>query len=135
MVDKELELGLKLVNDIFGEDYTLENVEENVSICISIWGVEEEEHEKIFRACYDEFGDDKVSGIEIFKSEISDDYIVLTDDDKIEEMFKTNEDGWIGTYSYFVIDLDDKITKLYYSQDTISYLDKYKYVLHLDRYN
>ena len=127
MIYNKKELELKLVNEVFGEDFTLENVEDNVMICIDIWGVKEEEYEKLFTALYDMYYEDRVHGVFVFRCENSDGYIITTDSDEIDEQLENNEENCIGSFSYFIEAINPRIIKEY------DYLKKYKYVFELSQ--
>lgn len=124
---KEKELGLKLVNEVFGEDFTLENVEDNVLICLDIWGVEEEEYEKLFTALYNIYYEDSLHGVFVFRCKNSNEYIITTDSDEIDEQLENNEENCIGSFCYFVSEVNE------YLVQEFDYLKKYKYILELSQ--
>ena len=127
MRNKELEV--KIANKVFPQgNFTLEDLDQRILVCLESF-LGDEELEKLFYACYDKFGEDREGRVSVF--EIDGKFYITADEDEGIDIYEERPDDWIGTFSYFVTEVDEYAKKRYYPflEDT-----EYEYWIELDQF-
>ena len=112
---EELEIARMLFPN---ENFTLEDLElredrgEKVFVYLSSsCCLSNKEFLELFKLCYKEFGESREHYVCVFRG--AEGFYFTTDDDEALEM---DEQEWIGTFCYCVLELDEKVRTMWYPE-------------------
>lgn len=120
------ELEVKIANYIFpNSNFTLEDIKnDKLFVCIDSLRLTDIEQIELLKLCYKKYGQSRHSEVCVFKN--SEGFYFTNDN---EEALEMNEEEWVGTYCYFVTEVDEYTKELYYP--FISEDAEYEYFIEL----